>query len=134
MVRAAFVEARIKGMTGYVLDGMPRTMPQAQAAYRMGKDLDMAADVAIHLQVSDAEVTRRLRARARIEGRYDDTPELVAKRLAIYHAVTHPILAWYAQRGILIPMDSSRPIPQVATDILVALRIVESRLAALHGA
>lgn len=133
IVRTAFVQARVKGMTGYVLDGMPRTMYQAQAAYRMGKELDMTADVVIHLEVSDAEVTRRLRTRARIEGRSDDTPELVAKRLAIYHTVTHPIIAWYAERGIVVPVDSSKPIPQVATDILVALRIRESRLAAADG-
>jgi adenylate kinase len=133
MVRDAFIEARVKGMTGFVLDGMPRTMDQAQAAYRIGKELDMTADVVIHLKVSDTDVTRRLRTRARVEGRSDDTPELVAKRLAVYHAVTHPVIGWYAERGIVVPVDSSRPIPQVATDILVALRIRESRLAVLNG-
>ena len=127
MVRAAFVQARVDGITGYVLDGMPRTMEQAHAAYRIGKELDMTADVALHLDISDALVTRRLLARALLDGRTDDTAEVVAKRLALYHEVTVPIISWYEDRGILISVDSSKPIPEVATQILVALRMVESR-------
>ena len=66
-------------------------------------------------------VTRRLLARAVLEGRTDDTAEVIARRLALYHDVTSPILEWYAERGILITIDSSRPVAVVAREVLAAL-------------
>ncbi len=125
MVRIAWVDvARAGG--GYVLDGLPRTMEQAHATYRMAKELGMTANVALHLKVDDAEVTRRLLARAVLEGRSDDTAEVIARRLALYHEVTSPIVDWYAQRGILITVDASRPVPSVAREILTALEVMKS--------
>jgi adenylate kinase len=125
MLRLAFADvARTGG--GYVLDGLPRTMAQAKAAYRMAKELGVTANVALHLKVDDAEVTRRLLARAVLEGRSDDTEEVIARRLALYHEVTSPIVDWYAERGILITIDSSRPVDQVAREILTALEVMKS--------
>ena len=120
MVRLAFVDVARTGR-GYVLDGLPRTIEQAHATYRMAKELGVTADVALHLEVDDAEVTRRLLARAVLEGRTDDTAEVIARRLALYHDVTSPILEWYAERGILITIDSSRPVAVVAREVLAAL-------------
>jgi adenylate kinase len=120
MVRLALTELSRTG-NGYVLDGLPRTMDQAHAAYRMAKELGVTANVALHLEVDDEEVTRRLLARAALEGRSDDTAEVIARRLALYHEVTTPILDWYAERGILITVDSSRPVPEVTADIIAAL-------------
>ena len=125
MVREAMEHAREAG-TGYVLDGIPRTMEQAQAVYGIAKEIGMTADVALHLKVGDEEVTRRLLARAVIEGRTDDTAEVIAKRLAVYHEVTAPVVAWYAERGILITVDSSRPAASVAREILTALEVMRS--------
>ncbi len=96
-------------------------MAQAEAAYQIGQEIGMTADAALHLEVGDAEVTRRLLARAVVEGRTDDTAEVIAKRLALYHEVTAPILSWYAERGILTTVDSSRPVPVVAREIRAAL-------------
>jgi adenylate kinase len=125
MVRLAFVDvARTGG--GYVLDGLPRTMEQAHSTYRIAKELGVTANVALHLKVDDAEVTRRLLARAELEGRSDDTAEVIARRLTLYHDVTSPILDWYAERGILITVDSSRPVDQVAREILTALEVMRS--------
>jgi hypothetical protein len=69
----------------------------------------MTADVALHLDAGDAEVTRRLLARAALEHRSDDTAEVIAQRLALDHQVTAPILCWYRNRQILVSVDAMRP-------------------------
>ena len=125
MVRDALEQAHEAG-TGYVLDGIPRTMEQAKAVYGIAREIGMTADVALHLKVGDEEVTRRLLARAVVEGRTDDTAEVIAKRLALYHEVTAPIVAWYAERGILITVASSGPVAPVARQILTALEVMRS--------
>jgi adenylate kinase len=120
MVREELVAAKAAG-GGYALDGIPRNMQQARAAYLIGRELGMTADVALHLDAGDAEVTRRLLARAAIEHRSDDTAEVIAQRLALYRQVTSPILCWYRDRGILVPVDAMRPVQQVSREILTAL-------------
>jgi len=120
MVREAMIAAKAAG-GGYVLDGIPRNMEQARAAYEIGRELGMTADVALHLQADDAELTRRLLARAALEHRSDDTAEVIAQRLALYHAVTSPIVAWYRDRGILVSVDAMRSAREVGREILVAL-------------
>ena len=120
MMREAIVAAKAAG-GGYVLDGIPRNMQQARAAYLIARELGMTADVALHLDASDAEVTRRMLARAALEHRSDDTAEVIAQRLALYHQVTFPILCWYRDRGILVSVDAMRPVQQVSHDILTAL-------------
>ncbi|GAA3257710.1 adenylate kinase [Dactylosporangium siamense] len=120
MIREALVAARSAG-GGYVLDGVPRTMQQARAIYEIGLELGMTADVALHLQADDEELLRRLRARAVVERRSDDTEDVMRHRLRVYYEVTHPIIAWYRQRGILISIDAMRPAKDVAHDIIDAL-------------
>ena len=106
MVREAMVAAKAAGGR-YVLDGIPRNMQQARAAYLIARELGMTADVALHLDADDAEVTRRLLARAALEHRSDDTADVIAGRLALYHRVTAPIICWYRDRGILVSVDAS---------------------------
>ncbi|WP_426513443.1 adenylate kinase [Dactylosporangium sp. McL0621] len=120
IVRMAFLDAKA-GSGGYVLDGAPRTMDQARAGYAIARELGMLADVALHLRADDHELTRRLLARADLEHRSDDTERVIRKRLKVYHRTTHPIVAWYAQRGILVSVDAMRPAEQVSRDILAAL-------------
>jgi adenylate kinase len=120
MVRDAFVAAKARG-GGYVLDGMPRNMAQAQALYQVGRSLEMTANVVLHLKAEDDELIRRLLARAALEGRSDDTEDVIRRRLALYHEVTHPILDWYGSRGILVSVDAMRPVGRVARQILTAL-------------
>src|SRR6201982_3849079 len=100
MVREAVVAARAAG-GGYVLDGVPRNIEQARALYLIAVELGMPAEVALHLEADDAEVTRRLLARAALEHRTDDTAEVIAQRLALYHHVTSPILCWDRARRAL---------------------------------
>ena len=127
MVREAMIAAKEAG-GGYVLDGIPRNMAQARAAYEIGRELGMTADVALHLQADDAELTRRLLARAALQHRSDDTAEVIAQRLALYHEVTSPIICWYRDRGILVSVDAMRPVQQVSREILTALEAMRPLL------
>src|SRR5689334_22098594 len=132
MVREAMIAAKAAG-AGYVLDGIPRNIEQARAAYAIGLELGMTADVALHLQVGDAELTRRLLARAALEHRSDDTAEVIAQRLALYHEVTAPIVAWYRDRGILVSVDAMRSAHQVGREILAALEAMRPFLDHVPG-
>lgn len=121
ILKSALVAAKAAG-GGYVLDGIPRNLRQARAAYLIGRELGMTADVALHLQADDTELMRRLLARAALEQRSDDTADVIAQRLALYHDVTSPILSWYRDRGILVSVDAMRPADQVGREILTALQ------------
>lgn len=114
---------------GYVLDGVPRTMAQARTLYDAAVQTDATADVALHLQVGEAELVRRLRARAEEEGRLDDTEEVIRRRLALYDQVTHPILDWYDERGILVSVDADRPADAVSRHVITALEVVRQVIA-----
>src|SRR6201985_496084 len=81
MVREAVVAAKAAG-GGYVLDGVPRNLEQARALHLIAVELGMTADVALHLDAGDAEVTRRLLARAALEHRSDDTAAVIAQPLS----------------------------------------------------
>jgi adenylate kinase len=101
-------------------------MTQARALYQIGLELGLTANVALHLKAADSELIRRLLARAALEGRSDDTEEVIRRRLAIYHEVTHPIVAWYGARGILVTVDAMRPAEQVGREILAALEVMRT--------
>ncbi|WP_433199681.1 adenylate kinase [Dactylosporangium sp. CS-047395] len=120
LAREALIDTRRLG-GGIVIDGVPRTVAQAQAGYEQARELGMAADVALHLEADDRELTRRLLARAEREHRSDDTEPVIRRRLELYHEVTHPIVEWYRKRRILISVDAMRPIPEVGRDVLAAL-------------
>lgn len=96
---------------GFVLDGVPRTLWQA-------KHLPFAPDVVIYLRVQDNVNIQRLLLR----GRADDTEEIIAKRLAIYHEQTEPILAFYRQQGKLFEIDGEPAIEVISQDILHQLK------------
>ena len=124
MLRASLTEYQGRG---YVLDGIPRTMEQARAAYEIAKPLGMTADVALHLRADESELIRRLLSRAAEEGRSDDTEDVIRNRLAIYDEVTKPILDWYRERDILVSVDAMRAPDEVTEDILAALTIHAQR-------
>jgi adenylate kinase len=119
LLRQALTAAKANGGE-YVLDGMPRTLNQAREGYKIALDLGMIANVAMRLKVDDQELIRRLLARAALEHR-SDTEDLVRQCLELYHQVTDPLIAWYAQRGILICGDAMRPTEQVGREITAAL-------------
>jgi adenylate kinase len=101
--------------TGYVLDGFPRTVEQAKAAYAVVHPLGAEVQAAIHLDVPDAELVRRLLARQRGS---DDTAEVIEHRLQVYRERTMPLLEYYAGREWMFTVDGSQPPEEVHEDIV----------------
>ena len=122
MLRKPVVAASEDG--GYVLDGFPRTVEQAKAAYETAQELGVAVEVAIYLEVPTAELTRRLLARGRGK---DDTPEVIEHRLEVFEAMTRPMLDYYAEREELITVNGARPVPEVFWSITVQLQQLRHR-------
>ena len=122
IVRQALIAAREAGGR-YVFDGLPRTMAQARAAYKIAQKLGMSANVAVHLRADDEELIQRLLTRAAVERRSDDTEDVIRHRLDLYQQVTQPIIAWYSRRGILVSVDAMRPVGEVGKEILAALEL-----------
>jgi adenylate kinase len=122
MLRKPVVAASESG--GYVLDGFPRTVDQAKAAYETASSLGVAVEVAIFLEVQPAELTRRLLARGRGQ---DDRPEVIEHRLTVFESKTRPMLDYYAQRAELITVNGARPVPEVAWSITVQLQQLRRR-------
>jgi len=107
---------------GYVLDGFPRTERQAEEAHQVAQQVEgIELQAVVHLDVSRDEVRRRLLARARREGRSDDTEATIAHRLEVYDAQTQPLLAYYAGRGLVVDIDGEQPVEKVFADTVEAL-------------
>jgi adenylate kinase len=110
---------------GYVLDGFPRTLPQAIEGHEAAERLGKAAQAAVHLAADEDELLRRLLQRAREEGRDDDTEEVIQARFATYQSETAPVADYYRdQRGILVDVDGMQPIEQVTQDIVKRLSVL----------
>jgi adenylate kinase len=105
------------GRGGYILDGFPRTLPQAIAAADLAARLDVTLDAAIYLHAPQAVLTRRLLARASQEGRADDTADVIRHRLQVFAETTGPLVPYYAERGILVAVDADQPPDSVTADI-----------------
>ena len=120
MLRTPVTEAVAAG--GYVLDGFPRTVQQAEAAYAAAKDLGVAVQIAVHLAVDPASVAARMIARGREGGRSDDTPEVIKHRIEVYEERTQPLLDYYAERERLITVNGDRPVDEVTWSVVVQLQ------------
>ena len=107
--------------TGFVLDGFPRTLAQAEMLEATGSALP-APDLAGHISIPDDVVHRRLAKRADEEGRRDDAdPDVIARRLAVYRDETEPLLAHYRDRDALITVDGDGTPDEVSARLLAAL-------------
>jgi adenylate kinase len=102
---------------GYVLDGFPRTAVQAGELDAMSAQRSIPLEAAVYLDVPAAELTRRLLARAEIEGRSDDTPDVIARRLEVFAASTRPMIDRYADSGILVTVDGTRSVDETTREI-----------------
>jgi len=106
---------------GFVLDGFPRTLPQAQAAYEKIAPETGPLDAVVFLEIPHDELMRRLDERARQLGRRDDTENTIRHRIEVYEEKTLPLLDYYEDRGILRRIDAVGPIDEVTKRILAAL-------------
>ena len=106
---------------GFVLDGFPRNFVQAEALDEMLETIGRPLDTVLFFDLDDETSTRRVVGRAHEEGRSDDTPEVMARRLAIYHEQTEPVVERYKEAGILVPLDAGRNVDDVFAAIQDAL-------------
>ena len=108
-------------LPGFVLDGFPRTLPQAKTAYDWGRAHDRTFHAVISLDVPEDELVRRLLERGRRSGRTDDTDDTIRHRLAVYAENTQPLLDFYRDRGVLLEIDGTGEIDDVTRRVRDAL-------------
>jgi len=123
---------------GFILDGFPRTVPQAEALDELLKNKHMKLDSVIELRVNESALIDRVETRAaetRARGeevRVDDTPEVLTKRLASYRSLTEPLIHYYSERRKLMTVDGMMTIEEVTREIdriLTAIGAAETKSA-----
>ncbi len=128
---------------GFILDGFPRTVPQAEALDELLKKKHMKLDAVIELRVNESALLQRVENRAaemRARGeevRIDDTPEVLTKRLASYRQLTEPLIHYYSERRKLLTVDGMMTIEHVTREInriLAAIGAVEAKAPGKAGA
>ena len=108
---------------GFILDGFPRTVPQAEALDELLKHKHMKLDAVVELRVNESALLQRVETRAaetRARGeevRLDDTPEVLTKRLASYRAMTEPLIHYYSEKRKLLTVDGMMTIEEVTREI-----------------
>ncbi|HMD23451.1 MAG TPA: adenylate kinase [Streptosporangiaceae bacterium] len=117
MLRKPVVAAAQAG--GYVLDGFPRTVEQARASFPTAHALGVEVQAAVHLDVTRAELERRLLARRRGS---EDTKAIIERRLQVYLDKTVPLLEYYADREWMFTVDGAQPPDAVHEDIVACLQ------------
>ena len=125
LIRERLAEA--DAARGFILDGYPRNEVQAAALDEMLAGIGRGLDAILFFDLPDEVATERLLARAGKENRPDDTPEVIARRLATYHAETEPIVEHYRVSGKLVPLHAERTVTDVYAE-------AQSALADLEGA
>jgi len=106
---------------GYILDGFPRTLPQATAAAALGARLGLTLHAVVYLYAPEAVLVQRLLGRAAEGGRSDDTAAVIQHRLDVFTTTTSPLIAYYRDRGILLAVDADQPPEAVTAEILTRL-------------
>jgi adenylate kinase len=109
---------------GFVLDGFPRTLAQAEALDEMLTAIDRPLEAVFLFDIGDDVATERMVRRAADEQRTDDTPEAIAKRLSLYHELTEPVVEHYRATGKLVPLHAERSVDEVFAEIEEALQLV----------
>jgi adenylate kinase len=112
---------------GFVLDGFPRNLAQAEALDAMLAEIGRGLDAILFFDLPDDIAIERLLERARIENRPDDTPEVIRERLRIYHEDTEPIVEHYRATGKLVPLHAGRSVEEVWREVQDALSRLEAQ-------
>ena len=109
---------------GFLLDGYPRTLAQVKELDGMIEFTGHRLDAVVVLTVDPEEIVQRLLARAEVEGRADDTEEVIRRRQEVYREQTEPLIDVYRDRGILVEVDGMGEVDQVTKRIFEALDVV----------
>jgi adenylate kinase len=109
---------------GFLLDGYPRTLAQVEELDGMIKHTGHALDAVVVLTVDPDEIVQRLLQRAQVEGRADDTEDVIRRRQELYTEQTEPLIDVYRNRGILIEVDGMGEVDDVTSRIFDALDVV----------
>jgi adenylate kinase len=113
---------------GFVLDGFPRTLAQAEALDRLLEDLDRGElSVVLDFHVTDEVAIARLLGRAAEQGRSDDAPEKIRHRLEVYHEQTEPLVEYYRVRGLLVGIHADRSVEEVFAEVQQVLETAAAR-------
>jgi adenylate kinase len=115
------LEKVLEAERGWILDGFPRTLAQAEAAYAWAIRRGQTFDAVLSLRVPEDELLRRLVGRAATDGRTDDDEATIRHRLEVFHAQTEPLEAYYDGRGVLVPVDAVGAVDEVTDRIVKAL-------------
>jgi adenylate kinase len=106
---------------GFILDGFPRNVAQAEALTRMLQESSSALEHVISIEVPEDELLQRLVGRREVEGRHDDTDETIRHRLEVYRRETEPLIAYYRQQGLLRSLHGLGTIDEIFQRILAVL-------------
>ena len=106
---------------GFILDGFPRTMAQAEALDEMLREIVRPITVVLQLDVPEEVCVERLSKRAQEEGRVDDTPEAIRTRLSLYRRETEPVIEHYRAQGNLVVIHGDRAVDEVFGEAQQAL-------------
>ena len=128
LTRNRMLEASEEG--GYVLDGYPRTLAQAEAAYRWAMSRGIPFDLTLYFEIEEEELLARLAGRAREEHRSDDTEETIRHRLEVFASQTRPLVDYYQRRGVLIPINAVGPVDAISEEIFATLHWHKARIMA----
>jgi adenylate kinase len=111
---------------GFILDGYPRTLAQAEALDELLEQISRPLSIIVLLELSDEIARQRLARRAELEGRTDDRPEAIDRRLRDYHEKTEPVVEHYRATGKLVKMHAERSIDDVWAEIAETLENLQA--------
>jgi adenylate kinase len=115
--------AKPEAAQGVILDGVVRTIPQAEGMERILSELHRRMDHVLSFEVTDEEILKRLERRRELESRADDDPDAVTRRLKAYREQTAPVLSWYEQRKVVRRVPAIGSVDEIAGRVQQAVGV-----------
>jgi adenylate kinase len=119
--------ARPDARPGFILDGFPRTVPQAEALGSMLSGNGDGVSAVLNFSVPESELVERMLQRARAEGREDDRPETIQERLRVYREKTEPLIGYYRKQNVVGDVQGVGTVPEIASRVQAVLETLRRR-------